>query len=185
MRTLDLTATSPNTIRRAIAETCGHKIPNGPLTQWLGKGIGGLTFTDPADTNSEHPYKANMAFFTAGMGIYFRNRFANRLILLHSDEVRNIEVTRQQEVICPFPFSVYSLLRKSGMTHDKAAPYLMPKEIISHHDSVCTVFIPESFITLHMTETQPQKLLKAMHLAGLSEKIKTNLPSPKIQLPVS
>ncbi len=180
MRTLDLTATSPNTIRRAIAETCGHKIPHGPLTQWLGKGIGGLTFTDPADTQSEHPYKVNMAFFTAGMGIYFRNHFANRLVLLHSDELRKIEVIRQQDVIRPYTFSIYSLLRKSGMAHDNAAPYLMPKEIVSHHDPLCTVYIPDSFIHLHLTGIKPQKLIKAMHNAGLSEKVHASLPSPKI-----
>lgn len=162
MQTIDLKATSSESVRRKIAHLCGGTVSGGLFSKWVGKGVGGMSFTDPADEECQYPYKVNLAFYPQGLGVYFRNKFANRLVLLPQDEIRHVEIHQPAETIKPFSYSPYSILRKGGFTHAQAASFLMPAEITEQGTPSCKITTFEQYIDLQLSELKVEKLMQIL-----------------------
>ncbi|MCE2790454.1 MAG: hypothetical protein LW630_11145 [Saprospiraceae bacterium] len=180
MRTIDLKTTSTSTVNKHIATICGETISHGPIARWLGKGLAGFSFFDPADETKEAPYKVNIALYQQGIGLYFRNRFANRLVLIPQNEINKIHILQEQEIIRPLRFSLYSTLLRLGASHESAAPYLMPREIVTQNPAQCTIHTPESFILLHLDKAKPSNAILALQKAELSLPLHIEISKPQI-----
>ena len=180
MKIIDLAQNSNEFAERYIKEYCGGRNIVTPKTNLGFKDIKGLTFVDPEATGYFKTYKVIICFFNDGIGLYFRNFFRNKLILIKKDQIKSIEIEKNVDIIRPFTFSLYSLLSRAGVGHSTAASYLTPREIIKEEAANCTFRTEDHFFNFLIEKTTPEKLVSQLKESNLAHLVQKNIHSPQI-----
>lgn len=133
MKIIDLHITHKYKVKKDIEKICGGQSQEYKLLNGFNKGLGGFIFIDQHSSNDSMMYKATIAFYDKGLGLYCRNFYKNFLTLIPENELTAIHIFKYPDIIRPARFSLYSWLLKSGRPHEMAEQYLMPIEILEEH----------------------------------------------------
>ncbi len=180
MKIIDLANKSNGFAERHIREYCGGRTIQSRWTNLLNKGVGGLTFIDSEAREENKKHRVIISFFNDGLGFYFRNIYRNRLILLKTEQIKSIEIVKNQDIIRPFSFSLFSILASAGVRYSTASAYLTPREIIKEEKATCTFRTDEHFFNFVLEKTTPEKLASGFKNSPIAHLLKENIHSPKI-----
>lgn len=159
MKVIDLIVKSKHHVNAEINKICGGKSLETFWITGFQKGIGGLTFTDPAYDDEDKKFMVALAMFKSGVGIYCRNMYANNLILIPENEIIKLAIKKNEDVVKPFRLSPFLLIKKLGFSEHTASKYLIPKEIIKESKASLFIHTDEKFIQLDLEKISPADLV--------------------------
>lgn len=180
MKVIDLSKNSHTFAERHLREYCGGRTIESRWTNLLSKGIGGMTFVDTEALEENKPHRVIISFCNRGLGIYFRNIYRNKLVLLKTEQIKSIEIVKKADIIKPFSFSLYSLLSRVGIGHNSASPYLTPREIIKEEKATCILRTEDHYFNFILEKTTPEKLVSVFKKSDLAHLVKDNIHLPQI-----
>ncbi|MBK9734076.1 MAG: hypothetical protein IPO92_03525 [Saprospiraceae bacterium] len=180
MKVVNLHQTSDHFVKAQINKHVGGKSIESYWIAGFQKGIGGFSFMDPESDKENEKYKVSIAFFTSGIGIYCRNLFSNYLVLIPESELTNLHIIKETDIICPFAFSPYTVLKRFGISDHTASKYLMPKEIITEHQASFVIKTSEKFFKLHLEKIHPDKLISILKRTNFVHIMNVDIQSPQI-----
>ena len=181
MKILDLSGLSSSTVTREIHKVLGHSTLASKGSGPVAKVFSALSFTDVDDHNTS--YKVSASIYDNGLGLYFRNLTANRLVLIPSGEISGLSITREAEEVSPARWSLFKLLRAAGIAEDTASKYLMPVEIISEHPAFFTIVTPETLFKLTVEKSRLTRLHEILRKTPYSQIVEYNVKPLKINDP--
>ncbi len=162
MKVIDLLITNKYKVRKDIDVICGGQSPEYKVLNGFSKGLGGFVFTDHHSGNEMMRYKATIAFFDKGMGLYCRNMYKNFLTLIPEEELQNIHVYKYPDIVRPAKYSLYKWMVARGRPSYIAEKYLMPIEIIEEHLPQTIIKLPTTEINLTMEDVSIDKMKKIL-----------------------
>jgi len=158
MKVIDLLITNKYKVRKEIQTLCGGHSPEYKVLNGFSKGLGGFVFHDHHSGDDIIRYKATIAFFDRGMGLYCRNMYKNFLTLIPEDELKNIHVYKYPDIVQPAKYSVYKWMVSRGKPSHIAEKYLMPIEIVEEHVPQAIIKLPTSEINLTLEDVSIDKM---------------------------
>jgi hypothetical protein len=180
LKVIDLTKTSKLKLRNEIEIICGGQSIEDKWLSGPGRGLGGLTFIDPEISDGPSAYSCSLAFYYQGLGIYFRNSFANYHILIHEDEIVQIDIHKPSDKIKPFTFSLYRILSKLGMNPLNASQYLMPKEILEEYPASCTIRLQDTYFYFTVSNVNILKFKNTLSRTKFAPFLEINIKEPQV-----
>lgn len=178
MKVVDLTKISKTKLNHEIQQICGGLSIENRWMNGVGKGLGGFSFKDPQSVNDDDVFSCNLAFYTNGLGIYFRNSFANYLVLIPQAEIVSLDIAKKGDKIKPTRFSPYQVLIKMGIDSSVAAGYLMPKEIIEEHPASFKIRLDDTFFLFELRSLSLSKLKKTLAKTKLANLVQYDIAPP-------
>ncbi|HMR89509.1 MAG TPA: hypothetical protein PKD51_15220 [Saprospiraceae bacterium] len=181
MKIVDLTNCSKHKVNAEINKHCGG---TSMETFWLmrfQKGLGGFTFMDPLSNNEDEKFMVSLAIFNQGIGVYCRNMYKNYLILIPENNITKLEVQKHKDIISPFGFSLFKMLKKIGISDYTASKYLMPKEIVIENKAQFTIRTPEKYLSLDIDKVSPEKVISLLKKTKFISLTEINIESPQIK----
>lgn len=181
MKVLDLTHSSKHKIDAEIEHFCGGKSIDKFWLTGFQKGLGGLSFSDPQSDGADEKFMATLAFYNAGLGVYCRNMYKNFLVLIPENIITKIEIKKQQDIISPYSFSLFTLLKNVGVSDHTASKYLMPKEIIQENKPKFIIRTTEKYFSLEIDKISPDRLIKLLKKTKFVAMTDIQLEAPQIK----
>lgn len=177
MKILDLKRTPSFKIKREISAHCGGERPVTRFSDRFKKGIGGFIFRDEGAGNQ--PYSSILAIYQDGIGIYCRNVYSNYLVLVPASDIHTIEIQKKADIIQPKAFSLYSILKKTGLKHHQISGYLMPNEWKQQQMAVCTIHTPDTYFSLELVKRAPESLVRYLLESPVGDKLIPSVDPPE------
>lgn len=181
MKVIDLLITNKYKVRREIQTLCGGQSPEYKLLNGYNRGLGGFIFTDHHSDEESMRYKATIAFYDKGLGIYCRNIYRNFLTLIPEEELQSIHVYKYPDIIKPARYSLYKWLVQRGKPSYKAEQYLMPIEIIEEHLPQAILTASDKEISLSLEFVGIDKMKKIFHKTKYKDFLSWDIPPSKIR----
>lgn len=172
LKIIDLTIHSRHKVDAEIKHYCGGKSLDKYWFSAFQKGLGGFSFTDKIGDAVEEKFMVSVAIFTAGLGVYCRNMHKNYLVLIPESTIKRLEIQKQKDIIKPYRFSLFSILKKIGLSDHTASRYLMPKEIIIEHKPAFIIRTNDTFFSLEIDKISPHRvvnLIKKTKFVGITD----------------
>lgn len=160
MKVIDLLITHKYKVKRDILSICGGQSPEYKLLNGFNKGLGGFIFKDHHSGDEAMTYKATIAFYDKGLGLYCRNFYKNYLTLIPESELNAIHVFKYPDIIRPARYSFYNWMIKRGRPSQLAEQYLMPVEILEEHIPQAIIKAGDLEISLSMDDVSVDKMKK-------------------------
>jgi hypothetical protein len=160
MENINLLSYSKAKLDKTILSKYGGKTFSKKWRFRIENGFGGLNFVD---SQTKISYHVSLAFYKNGLGIFYRNSSQNNLILLHLDEIVNIELIQKKGIFDPHKWSLYTMLRSLGVPHRKAFVYLMPIEIVEYFPCNLHINTIDHKFTFEVPESRTENLSKAIN----------------------
>lgn len=182
MKIVDLTNCSKHKVTAEINKHCGG---TSMETYWImrfQKGLGGFSFMDPSSENEEEKFMVSVAVFNQGIGVYCRNMYKNYLILIPENSITKLEVQKQKDIIAPYGLSLFSLLKKIGISDYTASKYLMPKEIVIENKAKLTIRTPEKYLSLDIDKVSPDKVISLLKKTKFISLTEINIESHQLKM---
>jgi len=176
VKTIDLKRTPSFKVKQTITTHCGGERPITRFSDRFKKGMGGFIFRDAGAQNQ--PYRAILAIYQNGIGIYCRNIYSNYQVLIPTPDIHTIEIRKNTDIIQPKRFSLYALLRKSGLKHHQVSGYLMPSEWKQYEQAICTIHTPETFFSLELDKCTPESLITYFQNSPVADRMIPTLHPP-------
>ena len=145
------------------------------------KGLGGFSFTDPISQSEEEKFMVSVAIFNQGMGVYCRNMYKNYLVLIPEKMITKLEIHKDKDIIAPYGLSLFSLLKKIGISDYNASKYLMPKEIVSENKAKLTIRTPEKYLSLDIEKISPDKVISLLKKTKFVTLTEINIAAPQLK----
>ena len=181
LKIVDLTYSSKHKVNAEINKHCGG---NSLETYWImrfQKGLGGFSFLDPISMNEDEKFMVSIAIYNEGIGVYCRNMYKNYLILIPENSIIKLEIQKQRDIIAPYGLSIFSLLKKVGVSDYQASKYLMPKEIVIENKAKLTIRTPEKFLSLDIERISPEKVISLLKKTKFVSITEVNIESPHLK----
>ena len=180
MKVVNLLQTSGHSVNAQINKHVGGKSIESYWITGFQKGICGFSFMDPESDKENEKYMVSIAFFNSGIGIYCRNIYSNYLVLIPEKEITTLRIVKETDIICPFAFSPYSLLKKIGVSDHTASKYLMPKEIITEKQANFVIKASDKYFKLNLEKIHPYKLISILKKTNFVHLMAVHIQSPQI-----
>lgn len=179
MKVIDLKVTSRVKVENDIRQLCGGHPDDGKWAFLKEKGLSGLSFTDHQLKTEKAQFKSILALYKYGLGIYCRNIYSNKLVLLPSSDIKSIEIIKNKDVLQPLKYSLFSIMNRIGISYETASRYLMPVEIVDQHPVQCIIRTDNTYFTLTLEKLHSYTLIKTLNNTTFTEilAIKTERPS--------
>ena len=181
LKIVDLIHSSKHKVNAEINKHCGGSSVETFFLMKFQKGLGGFSFTDPISTNEDEKFMVSIAIYTQGIGVYCRNMYKNYLILIPEKNITKLEIQKQRDIIAPYRFSIFSLLKKVGISDYHASKFLIPKEIVLENKAKLTIRTPEKFLSLDIEKISPEKVISLLKKTKFISITEVNLESPQLK----
>jgi hypothetical protein len=130
MYTFDLNKIKGDRLQKILSERVG--LNKNIINK---RSVAGFYFNDVVD-GSKIQYRVIIEEFPRGMALYCRNRYHNFLLLIPYDELQCLYVNKEADIIAPFSYSWYSILRRLGFSYWISKSFLLENEIIKSNNLV-------------------------------------------------
>jgi len=181
LKVIDLKVTSRLKVENDIRQLCGGHPDEGKWAFLKEKGLSGLSFTDHQLKTEKAQFKSILALYKNGLGIYCRNIYSNKLVLLPETDVKSIEIIKNKDVLRPFKYSLFSIMNKIGISYETASKYLMPVEIVAQHPIQCIIRTENTYFTLNLEKLHSNTLIKTLNNTNFAEILAIKTEGPSIQ----
>jgi len=131
--------------------------------------------------NEDEKFMVSIAIYNEGIGVYCRNMYKNYLILIPENSIIKLEIQKQRDIIAPYGLSIFSLLKKVGVSDYQASKYLMPKEIVIENKAKLTIRTPEKFLSLDIERISPEKVISLLKKTKFVSITEVNIESPHLK----
>lgn len=168
-----------NTVSQEIVQYLGQPSKASFKKDGLKNGISGFTFFDHQLSDEKNKFKCHIVIYEKGIGVYFRNYASNYLIIIIKEELKSISILKNSDIIKPFSFSLFTLLRKLGFHYEYASKYLMPAEIVEDHKATFQIKLEETFFNFELEKTTTENLISFFEHNMYGDILKTNVHLPK------
>lgn len=168
-----------NTPSQDIVQYLGQPIKASFRKGGFKNGISGFTFIDPQNCEAKNKFKCHLVVYEKGLGIYFRNFGSNYLIIIQKEEIKSIAVLKNSDVIKPYAFSLFSLLKNLGLHYENASKYLMPAEIIEEYKANFQIRLEETYFNFELEKITTEELVSFFEFNMYKDILRINVLSPK------
>ncbi|MGB4958511.1 MAG: hypothetical protein WBO36_03490 [Saprospiraceae bacterium] len=181
MKIIDLSNTSKHKLQQEINKYCGGQDGQKYWRFTVHKGQGGLSFSDGSPDEDTQKYMASIAFYKAGIGVYCRNIYKNYIVLIPDDSITKIELEKNADIIAPYRYSLFYLVKKVGLPDSTALKYLIPKEIVEEHKAIITIRTEDKFLSLILENISHERLTMMLKNTNFVDRLHINIKPLQIK----
>jgi hypothetical protein len=170
MNIIEVSSRNKYKILNHINEFCGGETKGK-------KGISGFKYIQGLDIDFQStgildPHSINLEIFNNGLGIYFRNIHLNYIILLSSNEITSLAITKGTDLINNSKYSIFYLLMKLNIPYHLSKYFLLEKDITKMNKSIVKISLQENKeIILSNSERKIRILKEILEKSNLNKSL--------------